>query len=137
MKLALKGGFMSHGYMMHRLHAEANGIRGLYGVPVYLCGSALMDTNEKPRDWDFRITLADADFEMRYGVVDEWVKQGQSGYWTDVRWRWSDDCVKRSKAASAHLGLNVDFQAYPASYAKRFKGQPRLRLDTRRGKVAR
>lgn len=132
MKIALKGGFASHAWMMRQLRAEANGIRGLYGVPVYLVGSALMDANEKPRDWDFRITLADEDFALRYGDATEWAREGANGHWTDIRWRWSDDCVKRSKAASGFLGLNVDFQAYPASYAKRFKGQPRLRLDTRR-----
>jgi hypothetical protein len=137
MKLKLKGGFQSHRYMMQRLRMEANGLRGLYGVPVYLVGSALMDANEKPRDWDFRITLSDADFATRYGDPKAWVDEGRTGKWTDVRWRWSDDCVKQSKVASSRLQLNCDVQVYPASYAKAFAGKPRLRLDTRRVKVRR
>jgi hypothetical protein len=127
------GRFASKRHLMRMLRREGNGIRGLYGVPVFLCGSALMDGNEKPRDWDFRITLADADFKARYGDPHKWEMEGCNGEWTDIRWRWSDDCVKRSKQLSAILGLNVDFQVYPRSYArKRFKGKPRLRLDTRR-----
>ena len=115
-----------------RMYREANGIRGLYGCPVYLCGSALRDDNADPRDWDFRVSMPDAAFALRFGPVGEWLREGETGNWGRTRWRWSDECVKRSKRASADLRLNVDFQIYPLSYARTFYHHlPRLQLDTR------
>jgi hypothetical protein len=49
------------------LRRLANGLRGYYGQPVYLCGSALLDGNTNPRDWDIRIELPDEQFALRYG----------------------------------------------------------------------
>jgi hypothetical protein len=114
-----------------KLRTEGNGLRGLYGVPVFLCGSALLDANAEPRDWDIRITLPDAAFARRYGPVEQWEAEGLTGQYTKIRWRWSDDCVKQSKHAASLTGLNVDVQVYPASYAAHFKHRPRFRLDTR------
>ena len=119
-------------YLRGRLRAEANGLRGLYGVPVYLVGSALLDSNEQPRDWDVRLTLSDAEFARRYGNPERWETEGGDGQWTKVRWRWSDDCVKQSQRASANSGVLVDVQIYPERYVRRFSGKPRLRLDTRK-----
>ncbi len=115
-----------------RLYKEGNGLAGLYGAPVYLVGSALNDANAEPRDWDVRITLSDRSFAARYGSVEQWIREGETGNWTSVRWCWSADCVKQAKHMAGNTRLNIDFQVYPQSYvAKRFDQQPRLRLDTR------
>lgn len=115
-----------------RLQGEANSIRGLYGVPVYLCGSALREDNPEPRDWDLRICLSDYDFSLRYGDPGQWMTEGCTGEWTDVRWRWSDDCVKQTKRAARRTGLNVDFQIYPESHWNAlYADSPRVKLDTR------
>lgn len=113
------------------LQRWANGIAGFYGVPVYLCGSALRDDNVDPRDWDVRLCLPDRDFTVRYGDVAAWVSQGQTGAWERPRWRWSEDCVKRTHEAWQQTKLNVDFQVYPEPYWDSFGDQPRVRLDTR------
>lgn len=129
------------------LRRLANGLRGLYGEPVYLCGSALLDANSDPRDWDIRIVLSDRDFALRYGnliggerltdakvarIVGDWQTEGGSGQYTRLRWRWSDDCVKHSRAGIGDSGLLIDFQVYPKTHADAlYKAKPRLRLDTR------
>lgn len=113
----------------------ANALRGYYGVPVYLVGSALSGNNAKPRDWDIRIELSDEDFARRFGDPQAWETEGGTGKWTDIRWRWSDECVKRTKDGWRMTGLNIDFQIYPRSHVKLMypRSLPRLRLDTRRG----
>ena len=131
----LRAGWPKHAskYLRKSLRTEANGLRGLYGVPVYLVGSALFDSNEQPRDWDIRLALPDAEFKRRYGDPERWLFEGGDGNWTKVRWRWSDDCVKQSQRCSSNCGVLVDVQIYPESHAKRYRGRPRLRLDTRKG----
>lgn len=118
---------------LRSLRREANGLRGLYGVPVLLVGSALLDSNPDPRDWDIRLTIPDDDFRRRHGDPTQWEIEGGTGHWTRVRWRWSDDCVRRSRQLSASLGVLVDFQVYPRRYVRRMHwySKPRLRLDTR------
>jgi hypothetical protein len=108
-------------------------VRGQYGWPVYLVGSALRDDNPDPRDWDVRVMLSDRWFRTRFGDPGLWEREGSTGNWTkEIRWRWSDACVKQAKHGSLHTRLNIDFQAYPLEYAHRFYGgQPRMRLDTR------
>jgi hypothetical protein len=109
----------------------ANRLRGRYGVPVYLVGSALREDNPDPRDWDFRLTLPDEDFALRFGPVDEWRDEGYTGDWTRTRFRWSDQCVKDTKDAVAWMHLNADVQIYPASHvAELYADQPRVRIDT-------
>jgi hypothetical protein len=116
-----------------RLHRWANGIYGLYGVPVYLVGSALSDSNPDPRDWDVRITLPDKEFAVRFGDPQAWVTEGATGIWTRVRWHWADECVKRAKSGWYACRLNIDFQIYPRSHVRRIypASFPRLRIDTR------
>jgi len=110
----------------------ANGVRALYGVPIWLCGSALKWGNADPRDYDVRLELPADDFRRRYGDPVEWETQGGSGLWTRVRWRWSDDCLKMSREGYARTTLNIDFQVYPLAYARRmYRGERRVRLDTR------
>ncbi len=118
-------------YLRKRLRSEGNGLRGLYKVPVYLVGSALLDCNERPRDWDIRLSIPNAEFARRYGDPQRWILEGHDGQWTSVRWRWSDDCVKQSQQASANCGVLVDVQIYPEAFNGIFTGKPRLRLDTR------
>jgi hypothetical protein len=121
------------------LRRVANNARGYFGSPVYLCGSALLDDNSDPRDWDLRVRLDDDDFAERYGnarpgaqIADQWEGEGATGEWTDLRWRWSDDCCKWSRRARRNTRLNVDFQVYPASYwDNHYQDLPRVRLDTR------
>lgn len=128
------------------LRRFANGLRILYGAPVWLCGSALVDINAEPRDWDIRITLPDEDFAAKYGggnmalaadgqfaVLWQWVNEGTTGDWTKLRLRWSDDCVKRAREGWKSTGLNIDFQVYPQMHVRHlYRNQPRLRLDALR-----
>jgi hypothetical protein len=114
------------------LYRFANGLAGLYGVPIYLCGSALRPDNPDPRDYDIRIMLPDEHFRARYGDVQKWNDEGAIGNWTRVRWRWSADCTKQSRVGFRETGLNVDVQIYPASHARALYGKKRrVRLDTR------
>lgn len=117
-------------FVLRRL---GNGLRGLYGVPVHLCGSALRPDNSEPRDWDVRITIPDEDFAARFGgTAQEWAAQGETGEWGSVRWKWSDECVKLTKRHWKTTALNVDIQIYPESYVqKKYADLPRLRIDTR------
>jgi hypothetical protein len=117
------------------LRSMANGYAGHYGVPVWLCGSALMDVNSQPRDWDIRVDLPEEDFLRLYGDPVLWEEEGKTGHWTSVRWQWSGDCVKQSKWGHAKTRLNIDFQVYPADYARRIYGtRPRYRLDSTRAR---
>lgn len=118
--------------LLAKLRREANGLSGLYGCAVYLCGSALRDDNTDPRDWDIRLELPDPDFERRYGPVAEWEEQGASGEWGRTRGRWADDCLKQSRLSSRGTRLNIDCQIYPLSHCDGlYADRPKLRLDTR------
>lgn len=113
----------------------ANEMAGVYQSPVYLCGSTLV--KPYPNDIDIRIQLDDDDFALRYAgamnaeaAVARWIEQGQTGAWTQIRWRWSSDCTKRCRRAWKLTNLNVDFQVYPASWCQTmYATAPRLRLD--------
>ncbi len=73
--------------LMHQLRRWANIVYAQYGVPVYLCGSVLKHDIADPRDWDVRVRLSNAQFTVRYGRPDLWWEEGQSGFWTAIRWR--------------------------------------------------
>jgi hypothetical protein len=113
----------------------ANEMAGTYQSPVYLCGSALVKPD--PRDIDIRIQIDDGDFALRYtgavspdAAISRWIEQGQTGAWTQIRWRWSADCTKRCRRAWKLTNLNIDFQVYPASWCRSIYAEaPRLRLD--------
>lgn len=79
----------------HKLVIWANQIRGFYGHPVYLVGSQTTG-KENPRDVDVVCGIPDSEFTLRYGDINEWLEEGVTGQWTDVRWKWADDCSKRS-----------------------------------------
>jgi hypothetical protein len=114
-----------------RFQRWANRLRGRYGVPIYLCGSALREDNPDPRDWDIRIALPDEDFAIRFGPVAEWIEEGHTGNWTRTRYRWSDQCVKDTKDFFAWCHLNGDVQIYPASHVAALYGtEPRVRIDS-------
>lgn len=113
------------------LRRWANQLSGYFGAPVYLCGSALRPDNPNPRDWDVRVTIPDTDFWYRFGgLPEDWIKQGETGDWGPVRWNWSRECVRNTKAGWSATGLNIDFQVYSEMSAKQYAGQPRVRLDT-------
>ncbi len=80
--------------------------------------------------------LGDENFATRYGDAEKWMHEGCTGKWTDIRWRWSDDCVRRSKDWAKACNRNIDFQVYPARHwDAAYRDTARLRLDTRRGRV--
>lgn len=118
---------------LFKLRKFANSIRAFYGLPVYLCGSALLENNPEPRDWDIRLEMPDKDFALRFGDPKKWRDEGFTGEYTRIRWGWSDECVKRTKSAWRETGLNIDFQIYPRVYCKElgYDRQPKARLDTR------
>lgn len=118
------------------LRRYANSIRGYYGHPVYLVGSALRPDNLNPRDWDIRVMLPDDEFALRFGngreteyVIGRWMGEACDGNWTSIRWNWSRECVKRSLQASRELLLNVDFQVQPER--NWYENKPRLQIDTK------
>lgn len=120
---------------LEQLLRFANEMAGWYQSPVYLCGSAL--SKPDPRDIDLRIQLPDADFALHYAgaksaetVVARWIEQGLTGQWTQLRFRWSADCTKRTKRAWKLTNQNVDFQVYPLSWCEQhYADAPRLRID--------
>jgi hypothetical protein len=125
------------------LRRFANFMSALFGGPVYLVGSALREGNTEPRDWDLRTCLSDEDFALRYdtyqgltpkgwsALVARWEEERLSGNFSPMYWRWADEMLRYSKMGKRQCFLNIDFQAYPASYWKRYEGHSRLRLDTR------
>jgi hypothetical protein len=116
--------------VLFKLHRAANLTRGKLGCPIWLCGSFLRKKN--PRDVDIRVNLPDSDFKRMFGDPKKWETEGDRGTWTDLRWKWSDECVKMSRWWFEHTGLNIDFQIYPESYGKKHYGHlRRCRLDTR------
>jgi hypothetical protein len=116
----------------HLLVRWANGVRGFYGYPVYLVGSQLTD-KLNPRDVDVICFLPKEIFELRYGNYDEWCSEGCTGLWTNIRWVWSDDCVKRSYEGMRYTDLLIDFKVYSDNEEKGFpiENFPKLKLDTR------
>lgn len=116
---------------LKRLRSAANALSAYFGVPVYLVGSALLDANEEPRDWDIRFSIPEPDFKRRYGSPAAWSDEGRTGRYTRVRWSWSDEMVKQSKNLSARTALNCDVQGYPEGHFRAYRNLPRLRLDTR------
>jgi hypothetical protein len=102
------------------LRREADRLHDEYSAPVWLVGSALNDSNKWPRDWDIRITLRPVEIAQLYSGL-------RRGSFVDLLY----DYHEQSRLLSGRLGLNVDFQVYPANYLFRFTGKPRFRLDTR------
>lgn len=135
--LRLPGHLATNPSRLRALQCAANSASALYGVPVYLCGSALREDHPEPRDWDFRLCLPDEVFALRYGggsprAVERWIAEGATGCYSAVRWHWSDDCVKQSRHASRRTGLCVDLQVYPETHwRKQYADAPRVRIDTR------
>lgn len=119
-------GFNEHAHL--RLVRFCAAMAKRYGSPVYLCGSAL--TKADPRDIDLRISLPDNAFEARYGgTVADWIEQGRTGQWGDVRWNWSEDCTRQTHLGWRETPMNVDLQVYPASWATQEYGErPRVVL---------
>jgi len=104
---------------------------GLYGVPIYLVGSALQDDNDDPRDWDLRCRFTNQMFEVKFGSVNDFLIEAGTGMWTRVSHRWSIECVKASKKAWKETHLNVDLQIQTPEQWLQHKNSPRLRLDMR------
>lgn len=115
----------------HRLRKWANDIRGFYGYPVYLVGSQVTDKTD-PRDVDVCCIISDEDFERRYGSVDKWIDEGEDGLWTDIRWTWADDCIKKWQLGCDYTKLNLDFKVIPLKHHRKvYFGKPMYQLDTR------
>jgi hypothetical protein len=118
----------------NKLVRWANAISAFYGHSVYLVGSQLT-AKENPRDVDVLCILPDYEFELRYGSCDEWAKEGASGIYTGIRWKWADDCVKKSLHGMKETQLEIDFKVQPESFQEGYKNMqdyfPPYKLDTR------
>ena len=118
----------------HKLVKWANQIRGFYGHPVYLVGSQITGS-DRPRDVDIVCAIPDNEFELRYGSVDDWCQEGGTGLWTEVRWKWADDCSKKSLDGMRDTKLQIDFKVQPMAqfngYSNIHKQFPPVKLDTR------
>jgi hypothetical protein len=95
-----------------RFQTTANAIASRYAGKVWLVGGALGD--DKPRDYDVRVVVEDED-AVRLGLDDEW----------NLRY----ENLKGSRNFSAMMLVNVDFQVQLPKEAKRYRYQPRKRLD--------
>jgi hypothetical protein len=119
----------------NRLVRWANAIRGFYGHPVYLVGSQITGS-EDPRDIDIVCSIPDQEFELRYGSVQQWIQEGESGLWTDVRWIWSDDVVKKCLHGMKETKLQIDFKVQPETHFKEYANIhaafPPVQIDTRK-----
>lgn len=129
----------------NRLVRYANKMRGFYGYPVYLVGSALI--NEKTaRDFDLVCVIPDQEFITRYAydelalhkddeipkVIESWNLGVNDGLSSDVFWRWSDDCKKKSLAGTRYVRKYIDFKVLPISHdLQQYEKHSKLRLDTR------
>lgn len=111
------------------LQRLANNLFDRFHRPVYLVGSALRKSD--PRDYDLRIRIDIPQFRVRFGDPERWRQEGRTGQYTCVRWRWSDECVKRTRQGWRETRLNVDVQLYPPAEWARYQKEPRVRLDTR------
>jgi hypothetical protein len=111
----------------------ANQMAARFARPVYLVGSAL--TSAVPRDWDVRIVLSNAEFELRYGDS----RQYEAGAWRPKRFPamlgYYADMAKLTAQAVSAARVNVDFQVHPMRFAYRFKGERRRRLDMVEGLI--
>jgi hypothetical protein len=104
-------------------------MQNIYGSSVFLCGSALLDFNSDPRDWDIRVIIEDSEFERRYGSVSKWNEPPTEDGLNRVRTRWAADCMKRSKKAWEVTGLHIDFQVQPESHVNEvYKTSPKLKI---------
>ena len=81
--------------------------------PFYLVGSAL--ERDDPRDIDIYGRMSDEDFEIHFGPVAEWERQGREGDWGTVRNSWSRLCVVLTQWGWDVTGLYLDVQVKPAS----------------------
>jgi predicted nucleotidyltransferase len=114
----------------NRLVRWANAISAFYGFPVYLVGSQL--TKDNPRDVDVCVVLPDDVFEVRYGNVDKWIDEGASGLYSELRWGWADDVVKKCMHGREATKLEIDLKVIPEKYDKEhYKDLSKYRLDTR------
>lgn len=122
----------------HKIVRWANSMRGFYGHPIYLVGSQITG-KDNPRDVDVICAIPDNEFQLRYGDVNAWMDQGLTGIWTEIRWRWPDDCVKRSLDGMEATGLIIDFKVQPMAqykgYAHIHAQFPPYQLDTRNNKA--
>jgi hypothetical protein len=117
----------------HRLVRWANYMRGYYGFPIYLVGSAL--TKKMPRDIDVCCIIPDALFCQRYHIEDiqQHVSKKISGIWNDEHWRWSDDVMKKVYHGWDFTHMNIDFKVISEAESKEqgYMDKPKLQLDTR------
>lgn len=104
----------------------AKKLKYAYGGHVYLVGSALFKSNS--RDVDIRVILPDELFEQMFGNPIEWMRQGETGDWSELRWKWSKVCTDETHKLQDETGLPIDFQIYPESFSKRYDGLPKLLL---------
>lgn len=81
--------------------------------PFYLVGSAL--EKDDPRDIDVYGRMDDRDFEIHFGSIVEWERQGREGDWGSARNSWSRLCVVLTQWGWDTTGLNLDVQVKPAS----------------------
>lgn len=81
--------------------------------PFYLVGSSL--ERDDPRDIDVYGRMSDEDFEVHFGLVNEWERQGREGDWGIARNSWSRLCVVLTQWGWDVTGFNLDVQVKPAS----------------------
>ncbi len=108
----------------------ANGLAARYGGRVYLVGGAV--TQEKPRDYDVRIVVPDAGFDLMFGdrlKETTEVKRTIGNQWFPADWARGYDNLKQSRIMSGYMRRNLDVQVQSESEAALFADKPRVRMD--------
>jgi len=117
-----------------RLVRWANSISVFYGHPVYLVGSQLTG-KQYPSDIDLVCPIPDEEFDARYGDLGDWLQEGGTGIYTDVRWDWANDCHKRSIDGMLSTKRVIDFKVQPFAqwfgYSYLWKEFPPVQVSTR------
>lgn len=116
---------IAHEWLAVVLEGWANQTAARFCAPVYLVGSALVETH--PRDVDLVIILPLEDFVARYGDPTEWRWQSLMPEWSDGSLRWAADVAKLGGFCSRVHKLNIDLKIQPRN--NWHAGKARMRLD--------
>ena len=88
-------------------------LRG-YPCKFLLVGSALHKA--KPRDYDVLGVLTDEQFAKHFLNAVRWKQEGESGFWSQDRYRWSAASIAVNDGLAAATDLNIDFKFWPERY---------------------
>lgn len=109
------------GFQMH-----ANSLAMYFGGPVYLVGSALVET--RPRDHDVRVVIGEQDRDRLFGEINGTTVL--TNQWCRAIWEQHYEGLKQSRALQGFASMwRIDLQVQSEAQARRHFAKERLRLD--------